>query len=217
MKPFRSLRSKAIVLDADDVDTDQIIPARFLTTTVKQGLGRRLFNDWRYDAGGVPRAGFPLNDRDARDREILVAGRNFGCGSSREHAPWALVDWGIRVVVAHSFADIFRNNALKNGLLPIALTPERHRSLRVTLAEDPAATLVVDVAERCLSIPGPCTAGFEIDPFAQRCWLEGLDELGYLMRFHQAVLDHEKRRTSCSMGPEIPLPLVDRSPEESVL
>ena len=193
MKPFRDLRSAAIVLDADDVDTDQIIPARFLTTTVKKGLGRQLFNDWRYDKQGEPRPEFVLNRPEFKGRNILVAGRNFGCGSSREHAPWALVDWGFRVVVALSFADIFRNNALKNGLLPISLDPALHRALIAHLEQEPDTQLEVDVAERFLHVPGGPTARFELDAFAQRCLLEGLDELGYLQRFQDAVIAHEQR------------------------
>ncbi len=206
MKPLRTLRSAALVLEADDVDTDQIIPARFLTTTVKHGLGRHLFHDWRYDADGSPRPAFVLNRPEAAGREVLVAGRNFGCGSSREHAPWALADWGVRVVVALSFADIFRSNALKNGLLPVALEPAVHQALRALLARSPHLEVEVDVAEQRLTVPGGPSARFDLDAFARRCLLEGLDPLGYLLRFEDAITDHEQRLPAAASDRTLPSP-----------
>ena len=183
MNPFRALDSRIVCLPQANIDTDQIIPARFLTTTQREGLGAHAFNDWRYDAAGAPREDFVLNRPEARNAAILVAGRNFGCGSSREHAPWALLDAGIRVVISSEIADIFRNNALKNGLLPIVL-PE---SVVATLLAQPGLRLQVDVAKRRVYWPEGEHVAFELDAFAQTCLLDGVDELGYLLR-HQAVI-----------------------------
>jgi 3-isopropylmalate/(R)-2-methylmalate dehydratase small subunit len=180
-RPWKPWSSHAVLVARDDIDTDQIIPARFLTTTTRSGLGRHLFADWRYDSAGAPRPDFELNWAAAAGAQILVGGRNFGCGSSREHAPWALNDWGFRAVIASSFADIFRSNAHKNGVLTIAL-PEpalvaTHRALR----QNPAAKITVDLAEQTVMLPDGSAASFAIDAFSKRCLIDGLDELGFLL------------------------------------
>jgi 3-isopropylmalate/(R)-2-methylmalate dehydratase small subunit len=171
------IKSRAVVLPVDDIDTDQIIPARFLKVTDKQGLGEKLFADWRF-VDGAPRADFVLNRPDAAGAQILIAGNNFGCGSSREHAAWALAGFGFRVVVAESFADIFRQNALKNALLPVTLEEAAHRAL--ANAAQAGDLVEVDLREEQISWPG-WRATFAIDPFARRCILDGVDELGYLL------------------------------------
>jgi 3-isopropylmalate/(R)-2-methylmalate dehydratase small subunit len=182
------LESAVVRLLRDDVDTDQIIPARFLTTTTRTGLGRHLFADWRYDAQGTPRADFVMNAVDPTRTRVLVAGRNFGCGSSREHAPWALLDWGFRAVIATSFADIFRNNALKNGLLTIALTEASHAELLRALdagaapaGGDPGVPVRISLADETITAGEAFSARFAIDPFTKHCMLDGVDELGYLL------------------------------------
>ncbi len=177
MTPFRTLESPIACLPRVNIDTDQIIPARFLTTTTREGLGHHAFHDWRYDEQGAPRPEFVLNRPEHREARILVAGRNFGCGSSREHAPWALFDAGVRVVISSEIADIFRNNALKNGLLPIVL-PE---AVVDTLLAQPGLRLQVDVAKRRVYWPDGEHVTFPLDAFAQTCLLEGVDELGYLL------------------------------------
>jgi len=196
MQAFTVITSRAVVLPADDVDTDQIIPARFLTTTERAGLGPHLFAGWRYDAGGAPRPDFPLNGPDAAGARVLVAGRNFGCGSSREHAPWALADFGFRAVVAASFADIFRSNALNNGLLPVSLGAEQHRSLLATLAEHPHTPITIDLTRRTLSVPWAAPWSFPVDPFARQCLLQGVDPLGYVLAADEEIAAHERRRPS---------------------
>jgi 3-isopropylmalate/(R)-2-methylmalate dehydratase small subunit len=193
MAQFTTLVARTVVVPANDIDTDQIIPARFLKTTDKAGLGESLFADWRYDASGAPRGEFPLNAPRARGAQILVAGDNFGCGSSREHAPWALTGFGFRAVVATSFADIFRNNALKNGLLPVAIDGPAHAALLASLAADPEAELRVDLAAQTLALPGGTAVRFPIDPFSRTCLLEGVDELGYILRFADRIAAHERR------------------------
>jgi 3-isopropylmalate/(R)-2-methylmalate dehydratase small subunit len=175
------LASHAVCIPRDDIDTDQIIPARFLTTTSRQGLGGHLFADWRYAADGSAREDFPLNAPAATGAEILVAGRNFGCGSSREHAPWALRDWGIRAVIASSFADIFRSNAHKNGVLTIAIDPATLSAVHEALRADPSHRIVVDLEAQTVALPTGATVGFGIDAFSKRCLIEGLDELGALV------------------------------------
>ncbi|GAB3740868.1 3-isopropylmalate dehydratase small subunit [Silanimonas algicola] len=190
MNPFRTLESPIVTLARANIDTDQIIPARFLTTTTREGLGQHAFHDWRYDEQGAPRADFVLNRPEHRDARILVAGRNFGCGSSREHAPWALLDAGIRVVISSEIADIFRNNALKNGLLPVVL-PE---AVVDTLLAQPGLRLQVDVAKRRVYWPDGEHVTFPIDAFAQTCLLEGVDELGYLLAQDAAITAFEERR-----------------------
>ena len=176
MQPLRSVRSKTVVLPFTNVDTDQIIPARFLTTTTKEGLGRQLFSDWRYRADGAPNPDFMLNRPEALGCEVLVAGRNFGCGSSREHAPWALLDYGIRAVISTEIADIFRGNALKNGLLPVTVD----ESTAAWLLAHPGAAVTVDLQTRRLTLPTGVSIEFPIEAFARHCLLHGVDELGYL-------------------------------------
>jgi len=191
VEPLRPFTSKAVPLVLDNVDTDQIIPARFLKATDKAGMGDHLFADWRYHADGTPKADFVLNRPEMRGRQVLLAGDNFGAGSSREHAPWALVGFGFRAVVATSFADIFRNNALKNGLLPVAVDAATHAHLVALLEADPDAQVAVDLAASTLTLPEGGTAGFEVDPFSRQMLLEGTDELGYLLAQRDAVAAFE--------------------------
>jgi 3-isopropylmalate/(R)-2-methylmalate dehydratase small subunit len=187
-----TFHSTAVLLVADDVDTDQIIPARFLKVTGRDGLGDALFADWRYDADGRTRADFPLNAPNARSARVLVAGRNFGCGSSREHAAWAIVGFGFRAVVATSFADIFRANALKNGLLPVALPADGYAQLIAMLRRDAETRLGIDLATMSLSLPDGSTWRFPIDPFARRCLLDGVDQLGYLLAADSEIASFER-------------------------
>jgi 3-isopropylmalate/(R)-2-methylmalate dehydratase small subunit len=176
MQPMKSVRSRTVVLPLTNVDTDQIIPARFLTTTTKVGLGRQLFSDWRYRADGTPNPDFVLNRPEALGCEVLVAGRNFGCGSSREHAPWALVDYGIRAVISTEIADIFSGNALKNGLLPVTVD----ESTAAWLIAHPGASVTIDLETARLQLPTGVSIEFPIEAFARHCLLHGIDELGYL-------------------------------------
>jgi 3-isopropylmalate/(R)-2-methylmalate dehydratase small subunit len=191
MEPFRPFSSKVVPLLADNVDTDQIIPARFLKTTDKTGLGDALFSDWRYHADGSPKGDFVLNQPEMRGRQILLAGDNFGAGSSREHAPWALVGYGFRAVLSTSFADIFRNNALKNGLLPIALPAAVHASIAALVSADPEVELAVDLEAGQVCLPEGSAVAFEVDPFSRRMLLEGTDELGFLLAQSEAVAAYE--------------------------
>jgi 3-isopropylmalate/(R)-2-methylmalate dehydratase small subunit len=191
MKPFTKFESRLVPLPVDNIDTDQIIPARFLKTISKIGLGDQLFCDWRYDAQGRPKPDFILNQPRARGAEILLAGDNFGCGSSREHAPWALTQFGFRAVVSTSFADIFRQNALKNSLLPIVVTPEIHAAL-FALPED--AVIGVDLATQTLALPGGRAVEFAADAFSKHCLLNGVDELGYILQQESAIAAYEARR-----------------------
>ena len=180
-RPWTPLSSHAVLVARDDVDTDQIIPARFLTTTSRAGLGQHLFSDWRYDASGAPRRDFALNALESEGAEIVVGGRNFGCGSSREHAPWALNDWGIRAVIASSFADIFRSNAHKNGVLTIALDETTLAALHGALRADPLQKITVDLPTQRVTLPPGVTTTFTIDSFSKRCLIDGVDELGSLV------------------------------------
>jgi 3-isopropylmalate/(R)-2-methylmalate dehydratase small subunit len=191
---FETLNARLVVLPADDVDTDQIIPARFLKVTDKAGLGEKLFSDWRYGADGSPKPDFPLNRPDAEGAQVLVAGVNFGCGSSREHAPWALVGWGLRAIIAKSFADIFKQNALKNGLLPIEVDEATHAELVAARAAAPAVTVRVDLEAQTVTLPGGRAVSFTIDPFARKCLLDGLDELSYLQSHAAKVEAYEQQR-----------------------
>ena len=181
-EPFRMFTSKVVPIDAENVDTDQIIPARYLKVTDKSGLADALFRDWRFEEdGSLKDPPFILDTVGMAGRQILLVGDNFGSGSSREHAPWALTSWGIRAILSTGFADIFRSNSLKNGLLPIEVTPEVHDILRDLLEHDPDAQLTVDLAEEGVLLPDGSTIDFQIDPFAKRMLLAGTDELGYLL------------------------------------
>jgi 3-isopropylmalate/(R)-2-methylmalate dehydratase small subunit len=190
MQPITRIASRTVVLPISDIDTDQIIPARFLTTTSRDGLGQHLFHDWRYNEDGTPREDFILNTGAARDCRVLVAGRNFGCGSSREHAPWALLDYGFLAVISSEIADIFRGNSLKNGLLPILADDKSHR----WLLDNPGANVAVDVAASTLSLPNGSSIKYPIDAFARYCLIEGLDQLGFLRRHEDAIRRFEESR-----------------------
>lgn len=191
MNAIQFLKSRTIVLPYSDIDTDQIIPARFLTTTTRDGLGRHLFSEWRYKPGGEANPDFVLNDPKNMNSSILVAGNNFGCGSSREHAPWALLDYGIRAVISTQIADIFRSNALKNGLLPIIVDDESHR----WLLNNAGAELEIDVASSSLKLPNGKTIIYPIDNFARYCLLEGIDQLGYLQKSGDMISRFEEQRS----------------------
>jgi 3-isopropylmalate/(R)-2-methylmalate dehydratase small subunit len=181
-EPFRVFTSRVIPLSAENVDTDQIVPARYLKVTDKNGLAEALFRDWRFEEdGSLKDPPFVLDRPAMAGRGILLVGDNFGAGSSREHAPWALTAWGIRAILSTSYADIFRSNSLKNGVLPIVVDPATHARLFELLAADPDAELTVDLAEQGVLLPDGSTIDFEIDPFAKRMILAGTDELGYLL------------------------------------
>jgi 3-isopropylmalate/(R)-2-methylmalate dehydratase small subunit len=190
MEPVKQIRSKTVVLAIDDIDTDQIIPARFLTTTVKTGLGKNLFNDWRYNTDGTLRKDFVLNAPQSSAAAILVAGNNFGCGSSREHAPWALLDFGIRAVISTEIADIFRNNSLKNGLVPVIVGKEDHR----WFVEHPGAEVTIDLDTTTVALPDGRRVQFPIDRFSRYCLIHGLDQLGFLLEREAAIRAFEQRR-----------------------
>jgi 3-isopropylmalate/(R)-2-methylmalate dehydratase small subunit len=190
MAGFNEVRSQSVVLAQTNIDTDQIIPARFLSTTERAGLGKHAFNDWRWQADGSPNPAFAFNQPENAGRQILLAGRNFGCGSSREHAPWALTDLGLRAIVSSEIADIFRNNSLKNGLVPVVL-PE---ATVQALMQRPDDELVVDVAAKVLRTPDGATHPFPLDAFAQTCLLQGVDELGYLLARHIDIERYEATR-----------------------
>ena len=190
--PIVTIRSRTVVMPSTNIDTDQLVPARFLTTTTKEGLGKALFADWRYDADGKPRPDFILNRPEAAGCRVLVAGRNIGCGSSREHAPWALVDYGFQAVISTEIADIFRNNSLKNGLLPVVVNEATH----VWLLANPGAEVVIDLASASLSVPGRAAVTFPIDPFARYCLMNGVDELGFLLSKDDAIKAYEAKRVA---------------------
>ena len=190
MAQFTTLTSRIMPLPVNDIDTDQIIPARFLKATDKKGMGDALFADWRYNPDGTPKTEFVLNQKNFQGAQILLAGDNFGCGSSREHAPWALTGFGFRAVISTSFADIFRNNALKNGLLPIIVDLETHRMLFDLVEEVPFVELTVDLASQTLSFSGG-SAVFPIDHFSKTCLLNGVDELGYIRGFEKQIAEYE--------------------------
>lgn len=187
MKAVTRLHSHTAVLADENIDTDRIIPARFLTTTTRDGLGKLCFHDWRYQADGSDNPAFPLNQPKAKGCSILVAGRNFGCGSSREHAPWALLDYGIQAVLCSEIADIFRNNALKNGLLAIVVSAAEHR----WLLEHPGIELSIDVREQFVALPDGGRISFQLEPFARHCLLNGVDQLGYLLQNAAAIDTYE--------------------------
>jgi len=194
MEPFGTLTSRLVPLAAENIDTDQIIPARFLKTTDKAGLGDNLFADWRYDGAGNPRPDFILNLPAARGAQILLAGDNFGCGSSREHAPWALLGYGFRAVISTSFADIFRNNALKNGLLPVVVDRDTHWQLFSLVEEEPSTELVIDLAAQTVILPDGRAVTFPMESFSKECLLQGVDELGSLLARMEQIDAYEARR-----------------------
>jgi 3-isopropylmalate/(R)-2-methylmalate dehydratase small subunit len=194
MEKFTTFTSRLAVLPIDNIDTDQIIPARFLKTISKVGLGDQLFYDWRYDAEGSPKPDFVLNKPEAKQAQILLAGDNFGCGSSREHAPWALTQYGFRAVISTSFADIFRGNAVKNSLLPIIVPIDAHKALFAALEANPAAQVTVDLAQKKLTLPDGSSVTFPVDEFARHCMLEGVDELGYILQQEAAIAPFEAAR-----------------------
>ncbi len=191
MEPFKKLTATAAPLRAENVDTDQIIPARFLTAVTKEGMGDGLFSSWRYHADGSPKAEFVLNQPEYNGADILIAGRNFGSGSSREHAVWALTEYGFRCVITPGFADIFYNNSLKNGLLPVPLPEETVNMLLDLVEEDPEIQITVDLESQTVSLPDGQTHTFAIDPFRKICLLEGLDDLGYILSKIEAIEAHE--------------------------
>jgi 3-isopropylmalate/(R)-2-methylmalate dehydratase small subunit len=190
MQAIQQIDSRTVVLPIDDVDTDQIIPARFLTTTTREGLGKNLFHDWRYHADGRDNSDFVLNAPEARGCNILVAGRNFGCGSSREHAPWALLDFGIRAVISTEIADIFRSNSLKNGLLPILVSDDVHEYL----LHHPGESIRIDVVAATVKLADGSEFPFPIDGFARYCLVEGIDQLGFLQKHLPDIKQFEETR-----------------------
>lgn len=191
MRAIRTLNSKTLVMPHNDIDTDQIIPARFLTTTTRDGLGEHLFHDWRFAADGSPQQQFVLNRIDSSDHRILVAGNNFGCGSSREHAPWAMLDYGIQAVISTAIADIFRSNALKNGLLPIVVDQTAHD----WLIANPGAEITIDVASSSITLPDGRCVEFPIDRFSRYCLLEGVDQLEFIRQHEDAITRFEENRS----------------------
>jgi len=191
MKAIRHIQSRTVVLPTKDIDTDQIIPARFLTTTVREGLGKHLFHDLRYNKDGSDQPDFPLNAATAKGCEILVAGRNVGCGSSREHAPWALLDYGFRAVISTAIADIFRNNSLKNGLVPVVVDDDIHQYL----LSNPGIEIDIDIVASTLTLPDGRVIAFPIDVFARHCLIEGIDQLGYLRNHADAIQTFEEARS----------------------
>ena len=190
MEPIVSLTSRTVVLPDADIDTDQIIPARFLTTTTREGLGEHAFSEWRYRPDGTPNPDFVLNTTAARDAAVLVAGNNFGCGSSREHAPWALYDFGFRAVISTQIADIFRSNAQKNGIVPIIVDAETH----AWLIDHPDVAVTIDLEAMVLQLPGARVCRFDLDPFARHCLMQGVDQLGYLLSQDAAITAFESGR-----------------------
>ena len=194
MKKFTKFESRLLPFPIDNIDTDQIIPARFLKTITKEGLDKQLFNDWRYDAEGNPKPDFILNQPRATGVEILLAGDNFGCGSSREHAPWALTQFGFRAVISTSFADIFKGNSLKNSLLPIVVPADVHTALFAAVEANPNVQVAVDLVSQTLTLPDGKQIEFAVDAFSKQCLLEGVDELGYILNQEPAIAAFEAKR-----------------------
>jgi 3-isopropylmalate/(R)-2-methylmalate dehydratase small subunit len=190
MEPLRIIASKTVVLPSSDIDTDQIIPARFLTTTTREGLGEHVFSNWRYNADGSLKSDFVLNQPAAKGCQVLVAGNNFGCGSSREHAPWALLDYGFKAVISTEIADIFRSNSLKNGFLPIVIDKDNH----AWLMANPGVQVEINLETSTLSLPNGKQVKFEIEGFARYCLLNGVDELGYLQNQLDKIKQYEQAR-----------------------
>ena len=195
MEKFTTLTSHVVPLPAENVDTDQIIPARFLKVTDKNGLGESLFCDWRYLKDGSDNPEFVLNETASQGAQILIAGNNFGSGSSREHAPWALVGWGFRAIISTGFADIFKSNSLKNGLLPVEVSPEVHRALMEAVQLDRSTKITIDLSTQSVTGLDGLEATFPIDEFSKHCLLEGMDQLGYLLSFDDQITSYEQRRT----------------------
>ena len=193
MESFATLTSRVIPLPHNNIDTDQIIPARYLKVTDKDGLVEGLFTEWRYKPDGQLDPAFPLNRPEYQRAQILLTGDNFGCGSSREHAPWALVGWGIRVVISTSFADIFRNNALKNGLLPVVVDFDIQQKIFQLVESDPNLIVKIDLAAQTMFLPDGTQVEFPIDPFSKTCLLEGVDQLGYLLKLEAQIADFEQK------------------------
>jgi 3-isopropylmalate/(R)-2-methylmalate dehydratase small subunit len=187
MDAVKTFTSRTVVLPIENIDTDQIIPARFLKATSKAGLGDKLFSDWRFDASGAPRPDFVLNKPETKGATVLVGGDNFGCGSSREHAPWALYDYGFRAVVSTSIADIFRNNALKNGLLPVVVPAAAHAKLLAA----PGASVTISLEARTITLPDGTAVEFPVEPFARYCLMNGVDELEFLLSQEEAIARFE--------------------------
>lgn len=191
MEPIRAFSGRMVPLPINDTDTDQIIPARYLKVTDKAGLGAAAFSDWRYNADGSPRAEFPLNQPQYAGASVLIGGHNFGCGSSREHAPWALIGAGFQAVVSTYFADIFRNNSLKNGLLPIMVDENTHQQLISLAEEDSSATVTINLAEQTITLPDGRAVTFPIDGFSKECLLNGVDQMGYLLNLDEQIAAYE--------------------------
>jgi 3-isopropylmalate/(R)-2-methylmalate dehydratase small subunit len=196
MATFTTLTSRVVPLLVDNVDTDQIIPARFLKVTDKKGLGEQLFCDWRYNSDGSPKSDFILNQPQHRGAQILLAGDNFGCGSSREHAPWALTAFGFHAVISTMIADIFRSNSMKNGLLPVILTAAEHKQLKDEIQKSPNAEVTINLEKQEITFPSGAHAQFPIDPFSKFCLLNGVDELEYLRRFTNEVEQYESAHSN---------------------
>jgi 3-isopropylmalate/(R)-2-methylmalate dehydratase small subunit len=196
VEPIKTFTAKIVALPIQDIDTDQIIPARYLRTIDKAGLGDGLFADWRYNGDGSPKPDFVLNRPDVQGAQILVAGNNFGCGSSREHAPWALQGYGFKAVISTSFANIFNNNSLKNGLLPIVVDQEIYYQLVSLFEEDPATAVTVDLASQTLTLPGGQQVSFPIDPFTKHCLLNGVDQMGFLLGEEPEIAAYEASHTA---------------------
>ncbi len=194
MAKLTTLTSHAVPLTAVNVDTDQIIPARFLKVTDKHGLADRLFSDWRYHEDGSHKEDFVLNHPESQGAQILIAGHNFGSGSSREHAPWALVAWGFRAIISTGFADIFRSNSLKNGLLPVEVTPDVYKELMQAVQLDRGTKITIDLPTQSVTGLGSLEATFPIDEFSKHCLLEGIDQLGYLLSFDDQITNYEQQR-----------------------
>ncbi|MCC6454590.1 MAG: 3-isopropylmalate dehydratase small subunit [Caldilineaceae bacterium] len=191
MEKFETIHATAVPLRAENVDTDQIIPARYLTAVTKEGMGEGLFNSWRYERDGTPKPDFVLNKPEFKGAQVLIAGRNFGSGSSREHAVWALTDYGFQAVITPGFADIFYNNSLKNGLLPVALPESTVNMLLDLVEEEPETRIVVNLQEQKVVLPDGQALSFEIDPFRKMCLLQGVDDLGYILSKQEAIVAHE--------------------------
>ena len=191
MDKFTTLTGHMVAIPTENIDTDQIIPAQFLKTITKKGLGENLFFHWRYNEDGSPNMDFPLNQPEAKGAEILLAGDNFGCGSSREHAPWSLTDFGFRAIISTSFADIFRNNSLKNSLLPVIVDEDTYQQLASLVAEEPDTSVTINLADQTLTLPDGRSVTFPIHNFSKTCMLEGLDQLGYLQKQDALITNYE--------------------------